>query len=122
MTTPTPPVPSEQPPQQTSTMRFGDLKKLIGDTVREVTGGGETRVSERQQRQTQPPNARERVRDARSNIDDDVADALKKIEAEKKRREREEALDKDISDLKERTKEKPPVERSRVHRFMGWGE
>lgn len=100
-------------------MRLGDLRKLIADTVSSMTGS--------QPQQSQPRQSlRDQVRDSRSgqsrNVDDEVSAALAKIEADKKRQERDAAIDKDLTDLKERTKEKAPVERSRRHRFMGWGE
>ena len=121
---------SQQPPPEPSpsVMRFGDLKKLIADMVagatnaastvgKELTGAGDN---------TRQP-LRDQVRGARQqsparSVDDEVAAALAKIEADKARQAREDARDKDINELKERTKEKAPVERSRLHRFMGWGD
>jgi hypothetical protein len=111
-------------------MRFGDLKKLIGDMIADVgkagaavgdllPGGGQQqqRVPLRDQVRSQ----REQAQKPRS-VDDEVAAALKNIEADKERERKEQQLTADITDLKERTKEKAPVERGRLHKLMGWGD
>jgi hypothetical protein len=120
-----PPTPEPTP----SVMKFGDLKKLIADTVESVTKAGQAAGNALTGNDNPPARVplRDQVRGGsqpapRRSIDDEFSAALKKIEEDKKRQEREANLDKDIADLKERTKENPPLERSRVHRFMGWGE
>jgi hypothetical protein len=120
MTEPTNPAPPEDKPP--TLLKLGDLKKLITDTVE---GAFKSREDKDPQPQPTPPRRTSTRREAETagrSIDDEVAAAIKKLEAEKAERAEREALRKDVDDVKERTKEKPPVERRRVHRFMKWGE
>ncbi len=119
MTAPTPP----PEPEKGATMRFGDLKKMISDSVSAAVAGLTGDPAPTQQRQPlrgQPQQQRSR------SVDDEVRTAVEKLEVDRKARERREQRDKGVEDkltaLEERTKEKAPVERRRVHRLMGWGE
>jgi hypothetical protein len=111
----------DQPNSNPISMKFGDLKKFVDERVKAavdaVTGGG------------QDPAPRQRpFRDApqgqpqRRSVDDEVNAAIKKLEADKEREKKETETDAKLAALEERTKERPPVERRRVHRLMGWGE
>jgi len=120
---PLPPPPEQQPP--TTSIKFGDLRRLIGDMVSDVVG----HTDPPPQRQSPPArsgggNLRDQARGR--GVEDEVRTAVDKLEKDRKAREEREARDKGYEDklkeLEERTKEKPPVERRRVHRFMGWGE
>lgn len=56
------------------------------------------------------------------NISSKVRQAIEDIKAREKDDKEKEDLKTQVAALTEATKEKPPVERRRVHKLMGWGE
>jgi hypothetical protein len=121
MTTPTTPE-----PEKGATMRFGDLKRMIADSVNSALSGLTGDQGQPPQRQPLRGGQQPQRGGGSRNVDDEVRTAVEKLEADRKRREEREARDKGVEDkltaLEERTKEKAPVERRRVHKVMGWGE
>lgn len=122
---------SEEPQQQeekpTTLLKLGDLKNLIGDVVDRAFAARE----EKPDAPTTTPPARQRTLTRREperverSMKDEVDAAVARLEAEKEERAKAAALQKDVEDLKAEKKtreERPPVERRRVHKFMGWGE
>jgi hypothetical protein len=108
--------------KSTTTLKFSDLRRLISDTVDSAFKSREDSQPEpRDPGQPRTRQLRQEPKQQRS-IDDEVSAALKKIEKDKERERREQQIDTDITDLKEKTKEKPPVERRKIHGRMGWGE
>lgn len=108
---------SETPPNDTPGITLADIRKLVTDTVAEVTkgltpsGGGST----------PPSNTPDDTATGRS-VKEQVEAALAGITEKNQRAEREKTIDQQLKDLSEKVAEKPPVERRRVHRLMGWGE
>jgi len=115
--------PAQQPPEEPRSMRWGDLKKLINDTVSAAVSGGDR---DQPQRQSLRDRTAPSQRGGNRSVDDEVRTAVEKLEADRKAREERAAKDKNYEDkiaaLEERTKERAPVERRRVHKIMGWGE
>lgn len=115
----TEPTPQEDGPK--ATLRFGDLKRLIGDAVQAAIG-------DKQETQDPSPTDKSprrvvaRETPNRRTIDDEVSAALEKLEKEKEQRRKEDERDAAILELREKTKERPPREYSKRHKLMGWGE
>lgn len=102
---------TEQPPPEPTGLKIGDLKKLIHDTVSEVMKG------------VSPTDKPETVKDhAPEGIADKVRAEIEKIKAREKEEKDKNDLKAQVKALAEGKQEKPPVERRRVHKFMGWGE
>lgn len=99
-------------------LKFSDLKKMMTDLVDGAISAREPKQQEGEGNQRRSTRERQPQRD----IDSEVQKALDKLEHEKSERAERDALKTDVADLKERTKERAPVERRRVHRIMGWGE
>jgi hypothetical protein len=47
---------------------------------------------------------------------------IEKIKAKETQDKRDQTIDEQLKTLTEKTTEKAPVERGKLHRFMGWGE
>lgn len=100
--------------QTKASITMGDLKKMVMDTVAEVTKG----ISE----PAKKDEPKEPVGNDSRSVADRVREEIEKIRAAEKETEEKETLKKEITQLKETVKEKPPVERTRRHKLMGWGE
>lgn len=116
MTEPT----GDEPKNQT--LSFKQLKQLITDTVEGAFSSREAakidKVDQPQRRQLrQQPTG-----NVGRTVEEEVQAALERLEKEKEAREKEAALEGRLKGLEEKTVEKPPVERRKVHRFMKWGE
>ena len=102
------------------TIRFGDLKNMMRDMVKEMIGDHDAPP------QRQPLRNPQRQQSGGRSVDDEVRTAVEKLEKDRKSREERDARDKGFDDkisaLEERTREKAPVERRRVHKIMGWGD
>lgn len=90
--------------------------EILGE-VRKMLSGAQSREREHL---TDPAQSRgARAEQAGQNLDQMIADAIK---VDRESREKD-AKDAELrTKLEAATAEKPPVQRSRRHRFMGWGE
>lgn len=112
--------PVEEPKEPAPTiLKFSDLRKMVTDLVDGAFASREQKPDpveptgqRRQPRREERPSSR--------SVDEEVDRALKKLEAEKAERAERDALKSDVEQLKEKTKERPPVEHRRVERIMGW--
>src|SRR5215510_6324680 len=113
----------EKKDSPTAVMQMRDFRKYVTDTVKEALAGLQqtTQDAVGTTQQQGPPERQPRWRQ-QANVADEVSAALDKIEKDKAENEWRTGLNKDVADLKEKTKEKAPVERNRLHRIMGWGE
>lgn len=105
-------------------LTMGDLKKLITDTVTQVVGANTTQKEEKKDGGTEASGVAQKTEGPTASVG--VA-AMVKAEIDKlKARETEDAekqtIQMKLTELSEKTAEKEPVERRRVHKFMGWGE
>lgn len=120
--TPTPPAaagPADGEAGRIATIdqKIAAVKDEILGEVRKLVGGARAREGEHL---TDPGQSRgERAAAAGKSLDEMIADAIKVNDEQRAK----DAADKELRDkLEAATKEKPPVDRRRVHRFMGWGE
>lgn len=115
-----------QEDKPTTLLKLGDLKNLIGDVVDRALSSREEKTDPTTPTPTPPRTRRTPTREPEPrSMKDEVDAAVARLEAEKEERARQAALQKDIEDLKAEKKsreERPPVERRRVHKIMGWGE
>jgi hypothetical protein len=103
---------SDNPPEPTG-IKIGDLKKLIQDTVADVVKGI-------------TPDAGGKPDDTpastdNSSVADKVRAEIEKIRGREAEEKEKETIKTQLAELKSKT-EQAPVERSRLHKFMGWGE
>jgi hypothetical protein len=101
--------------QESKSLAMGDLRNLILDTVKDVMKGvtPEPKTDE-------PVSRREGTRS--TSIQEAVQAEIQKIQQKEAEETRQAKLDEELKHLREATAEKPPVERRRVHKVMGWGE
>lgn len=101
----------------TGKLTMGDIRKIITDEIGKAvktptpTDDKGKQSDSDDEKDTQP-------RSIRSAVEREVS----RIREADERKKKDEAIDAKLAELSEATKEKPPVERRRVHRFMGWGE
>lgn len=102
---------------QSIDQKLAALKDDILSAVRDMVGGAQDRE---RGHLTDPDQSRgARAQAAGQNLDQMIADAIKVNDDARAK----EAADNDLrAKLEEATKEKPPVDRRKVHRVMGWGE
>jgi hypothetical protein len=93
-----------------------DLRRLVSDTVSELVGKGGSTTDSDTTRRHMPGGTR------RESIGDEVAREIERLKATEAREQRDKTIDEQIASLTDAVKEKAPVERRRVHNFMGWGE
>lgn len=103
-----------------SAINLGELRSLITDVVEKVVGGVKGGDKDKEGEKTVPAGTESRA-DRESSIAGEVQQALKQIEEAKAKEAREADTASTLADLKAKV-EKPPVERRRVHKIMGWGE
>jgi hypothetical protein len=101
--------------KKTSPLTMGDIRKFVTDTVGELVKSGKE-VDPAKDKDTEDRTPRG------GDIKSEVERELAKIKSREERNKRDTELDTKIKELTEKTAEKPPVERSKVHRFMGWGD
>lgn len=116
----TEPTGTEEP--KNATLSFKQLKQLIADTVE---GAFSSREAQKIDDKAQDPPARRQLRQQEKptrSVEDEVQAALTRLEKEKEAREADAAREGRIAALEDKTKEKAPIERRKVHKVMGWGE
>lgn len=92
------------PPATDDKVTAGTLRKWIEDAVASRT------------------TAKEGGSDTPSTVADQVQAALEKLKLKEKTDERDAKIDALLAGKVEQPKEKAPMERSFVHKLMGWGE
>lgn len=100
-------------------LTMGDLKKLIEDTVGNLVKTGK---DVRDDQHEKAEDRTERKLDRNSDVTERVQAELAKIRDKEARDAKEAERDATLAELVTKTAEKAPVERRRVHKFMGWGE
>jgi hypothetical protein len=95
-------------------LNVGQLREFIAESVKSAVAGlgGEKKE-----------DSGEGKKDlSGGDITQQVQRELARVREHERRTQREKDIDTTLAALQERTKEKPPVERRRVHKFMGWGD
>lgn len=106
------------PESESGKLTVGDLRKMITETVQSIVGGD----GEKKAETDSPKNETSGGSPTAGGIAAEVQRQVEKIRAREARQKRDEEVDGKLKELSEKVQEKTPVERSRVHRFMGWGE
>lgn len=105
---------------KTTPITMADIRKMVTDTVTEVTksltpAAGKEGESE----ETARPGTRA---ERGANVAAQVQAEIDRIKAKEAQEARDKTIDEQLASLTEKTTEKAPVERGKMHRFMGWGE
>jgi hypothetical protein len=100
-------------------IKMGDLRKMIQDTVTDVMKGVTVPTKGED---TDTPKGGGTQADRATSIASAVQAEIEKIRAKEKEDDDKKTIQDKLNELSAATAEKPPVERSRVHKFMGWGE
>ena len=95
-------------------LTFGGLRKLIREVMSEPDKETETRKAGRRAVETRL--------DRDSATEEAVEKAIKRLKDEDDRKAKEDALHGRLAAIEQKTADKPPVERSKLHKFMGWGD
>jgi hypothetical protein len=99
--------------QSASKFTMGDLKKLIADSIAEALP-----------KATEPVVAKPTGEASTKSVG--IAEAVKaeidKLKAKETEESEKQTIQQKLQELSEKTAEKEPVERRRVHKLMGWGE
>jgi CHASE3 domain sensor protein len=101
------------------TLTLGDLKNFIDTRIQALVESGKDK--EEGARDKAQDHTEDKL-DRGSRIEEQVTRALQKLREKETKDEEQKTLSQQVAELLERTKERPPVERRKVHRFMGWGE
>jgi len=108
---------TEKTGETSSALTVGELRKMIKDSVQEfagaLTGGGDAKDDKKPVAEGSPTGG---------GIAAEVARQVAKIREREAREQRDKDVDERLEKLSSTVVEKAPVERSRVHKFMGWGE
>lgn len=114
--------PTGETEPKNQTLSFKQLKQLIADTVEGAFSSREAARIDNKTDQPQRRQLRQPTGTPGRTVEEEVQTALERLEKEKEAREKEAALEGRLKGLEDKTVEKPPVERRKVHRFMKWGE
>jgi hypothetical protein len=109
----------EEPAKTGITM--ADIRKLVTDTIAEATKGithPAGKEGDDKDDTARPGTRADRGASVASQVEAEIA----KIKAKEAQEARDKGIDDQLSKLSEATAEKTPVERGKMHRFMGWGE
>lgn len=100
-------------------LKVGDIRKMISDMVTEAVKAGTSTEGKAHEGAQQHTETR---LDRSSSIQAAVQAEIDKIKGKEAAEQKDADLQKTLTELQEKTKEKAPVERRRVHKLMGWGE
>lgn len=106
-------------PPEGGKLTAGDIRKMVTDLVSEAVkgiGGAKDEAHGKAEDHTQ-----EKL-DRPSSVQAAVQREIARMEEKAKQDERDKTIDEGLAKLNEVTAEKPPIERRRVHRVMGWGD
>lgn len=115
-----PPADGEAARIATIDQKIAAVKDEILGEVRKLVGGAQAREREHL---TDPGQSRgERAAAAGKNLDEMIADAIKVNDEQRAREAAQKDRDDRLAKLEQAGGEKTPVDRRRIHRFMGWGD
>lgn len=97
-------------------VKFGELKSVVEEVVKDaidkLTGNGDKKAD------TSDPS--QKINPA--TISQEVREALAEIHKGDTEQQQRESAESRLKAVEEKVAEKAPVERSRKHRIMGWGD
>ena len=103
----------EKAPPTASRVTMGDIKELVKSTIAEMMPKDEGKTSSVATGDDKTPSV---------GIAAMVQAEIDKIKAKETEDAEKATIQEKLNELSEKTQEKQPVERRRVHKFMGWGE
>jgi hypothetical protein len=111
---------AEEPKKDDGPITMGTIRSLITEVVTEATRGltGSREDKSTKDEPSRPGGAAGRTQ----GVQEAVQAEIEKIKAREAAAERDKTIDEQLAALADKTAEKPPVERSRRHKLMGWGE
>lgn len=109
---------TEDTKTESATLTLKDLKKFVEDTVTGLVKGG-TNVKENVHDEGEKNTERKFERN--TNIAEEVTKQVAAIREREARDNRDKDMDTKLADLSAKL-EVTPIERGKLHRFMGWGE
>lgn len=102
--------------------RIGDLREIIAAEVKSAIGAVKDVTSTDTKAHDDAEKITEAKLDSKSTIASEVEKAIADIKSKEAAAARDQDVDSKLKTLFDRTEERPPVERRKVHRLMGWGE
>lgn len=106
--------PDESKSDDGNFISLDDLRGIVKNIVADITGSGKS------DKKTDSGDSKP------ESSADDIASRVKSTIEDMHKQERARARDNDLDEIikahKEKPKEKQPIERRKVHKFMGWGE
>lgn len=109
--------PATDPPKGGG-LTVSDLRNMVTELVKDAVGAAKAPegapASDKAGTETQATRS--------TSIASEVQRQVDKIRAKDEREAKDKKIQDALTELSEKTKEKPPVERRRVHKLMGWGE
>lgn len=104
--------PPEDDTNKQGGISVGDIRKMVVDMVKDAVSSTGSKGGEDGKEAEKPA----------SDVASQVQTALARIQEKEARAAREKSIDEQLAALAEKTKEKPPTERRKVHKLMGWGD
>jgi hypothetical protein len=112
-----------QPPDSQAPLSLGELRTLIADTVKGLVGTGQKAENEAHDKAEDHTERKfERKSDAADSIQGEVAKALQEIQTREAKQKEQSTLSQKVEEISKKVLEVQPIERRRIHKFMGWGE
>jgi hypothetical protein len=108
---------SDEKSDEKSILGIGELREFISETVKQAVAGLAPAKDEKEEVSKSDDKGV-----SGGDIAAQVKRELERVRSHEARQKREEEIDTTLKSLVERTAEKQPVERRRVHKFMGWGD
>lgn len=100
---------------------MGDLRTIIKDMVTEVVGTGKKETTDGVSG-TAPKQAPETTENRSVGVAAMVKAEIDKLKAQEQEESEKATIQDKLKELSDKTAEKQPIERRRVHKMMGWGE
>jgi flagellar motility protein MotE (MotC chaperone) len=111
-------MPDDDKPE--GTVSFADLRAVVKEMVAEVVGSGKD--DKPKDDKSKDDYEADNSKTARQSLADEVKAALASIRDSEAEEESKKSMTERLHAVEELLAEKPPVERRRVHKIMGWGD
>lgn len=109
----------DKPNPPSGGITMADIRRMVTETVGEVMKGVTGKPDDKPADKPGETGTKENTPGDMASI---VRNEIKRIKDHEKATERDATIDTKLAELSAAVVEKPPVERRRVHKFMGWGE
>lgn len=110
---------AEDKPPESNKLNVGDLRKMVSEIVTEAVKGITTTKDDAHG--AAEDHTQEKL-DRPSTMQAAVQREIARLKEKDEKEAKDKTIDETLAKLSEATAEKPPIERRRVHRVMGWGD